>query len=66
MERLAKEKISKQQQILLLRRELSSQLDNIDSALLFPEADLANGVRERGKHLGRGWPGPLLDEMKFI
>lgn len=49
MERLAKEKISKQQQILLLRRELSSQLDNVDNALLFLDGDLTNGTRERGK-----------------
>lgn len=49
MERLAKEKIAKQQQILLLRRELSTHFDNIDSTLLLPEADLGNGLRERGK-----------------
>lgn len=48
MERLAKDKITKQQRILLLRREGSGYLDNMDSALLFPETDLGS-VRERGK-----------------
>lgn len=47
MERLAKEKIAKQQQILILRRKLSARFDNIDSTIHLPEAE-GNGIRERG------------------
>lgn len=48
MERLAKEKIAKQQQILILRRKLSARFDNIDSTIHLPEGE-GNGIRERGK-----------------
>ena len=48
MERLAKEKIAKQQQILVLRRELSSQLDQIDSTSGLLDGEMGNGTRERG------------------
>lgn len=48
MERLAKEKIAKKQQILILRRQLSARFDNIDSTIHLPEVD-GNDIRERGK-----------------
>lgn len=48
MERLAKEKIAKQQQILILRRKLSARFDNIDSTIHLPDGEGNNGIRERG------------------
>lgn len=50
MERLAREKIAKQQQILLLRRELSARFDNIDSTIILADGDVGNGIRERGMY----------------
>ncbi|GAB0088074.1 probable GPI-anchored adhesin-like protein PGA55 [Sergentomyia squamirostris] len=48
MERLAKEKISSQQRIIVLKRELSSQFENIDFSTILPETDsAANSIRER-------------------
>lgn len=50
MERLAKEKVAQQKRILILKRELSQQLDHADSTFLLPENDGINsGVRERCK-----------------
>lgn len=49
MERLAKEKIAKQQQIILLRRELSAHIDNFDSTIMMTDGEVGNGIRERGK-----------------
>lgn len=48
MERLAKEKIAKQQQIMLLRRQLAVRFDNIDSTIHLLDAEGNNGTRERG------------------
>lgn len=50
MERLAKEKIAKQQQILLLRRQLAARFDNIDSTIQLPDSEVSNGIRERGEN----------------
>ncbi|XP_055703142.1 uncharacterized protein LOC129801810 isoform X2 [Phlebotomus papatasi] len=48
MERLAKEKISSQQRIIVLKRELSSQYENIDFSTILPESDApTNSIRER-------------------
>lgn len=57
MERLAKEKIAKQQQIITLRRELSLHIDTFDSTIMLTDAnDVGNGngnsnggIRERGE-----------------
>lgn len=51
MERLAKEKIAKQQQILILRRQLAARFDNmnIDSTIQLPDSEISNGIRERGR-----------------
>lgn len=51
MERLAKEKIAKQQQIILLRRELSAHIDNFDSTIILTDGEVGNGIRERGTYL---------------
>lgn len=48
MERLAKEKIAKQQQIILLRRELSAHIDNFDSTIMLTDGEVGNSIRERG------------------
>lgn len=50
MERLAKEKIAKQQQIILLRRELSAHIDNFDSTIILNDGEVGNGIRERGTY----------------
>ncbi|XP_055696015.1 mucin-2-like isoform X2 [Lutzomyia longipalpis] len=48
MERLAKEKISSQQRIIVLKRELSSQYENIDFSTILPESDIpTSSIRER-------------------
>ncbi|XP_059611594.1 uncharacterized protein LOC132258333 isoform X2 [Phlebotomus argentipes] len=48
MERLAKEKISSQQRIIVLKRELSSQYENIDFSAILPESEVpTNSIRER-------------------
>lgn len=52
MERLAKEKISSQQRIIVLKRELSSQYENIDFSTILPESDApTNSIRERGNFI---------------
>lgn len=50
MERLAKEKIAKQQQIIILRRELSAHIDNYDSTSILTDGEVGNGIRERGSY----------------
>lgn len=49
MERLAKDKIAKQQQIITLRRELSLHIDNYDSTIMLTDSETGNSIRERGK-----------------
>lgn len=49
MERLAKDKIAKQQQIITLRRELSLHIDNYDSTIMLTDSEVGNSIRERGK-----------------
>lgn len=49
MERLAKEKIAKQQQILTLRRELSLHIDSFDSTIMLTDSEVGNSIRERGE-----------------
>lgn len=49
MERLAKEKIAKQEKIELLRRKLNVRFDNYASTIQLPDGEGSNGIRERGK-----------------
>lgn len=50
MERLAKEKIAKQQIILNLRKDMP-HLENIDAPMVLPDIDFSrNGIRERGRY----------------
>lgn len=49
MERLAKDKIAKQQQIITLRRELSLHIDNYDSTIMLTDSEIGNSIRERGE-----------------
>lgn len=48
MERLAKEKIVKQEKLEQLRHQISSRFDSMHSTIQLPDGDGSNGIRERG------------------
>lgn len=49
MERLAKEKIAKQEKLKLLRHQISTRFDNMHSTTIqLPDGEGINGIRERG------------------
>lgn len=49
MERLAKEKIAKQEKIELLQQQFSMRMDKLHSTIHLPDGEGSNGIRERGK-----------------
>lgn len=48
MERLAKEKIAKQERLKFLRHQVSTRFDNMHSTIQLPDGEGSNGIRERG------------------
>lgn len=51
MERLAKEKIAKQEKLEVLRHQMSTRFDNIHSTIQLPDSEGSNGIRERGNKI---------------
>lgn len=53
MERLAKEKIAKQEKLKFLRHQMSARFDNMHSTTIqLPDVEGNNGIRERGMSVG--------------
>lgn len=49
MERLAKEKIAKQEKLKFLRHQMSNRFENMHSTTIqLPDGEGSNGIRERG------------------
>lgn len=49
MERLAKEKIAKQEKLELLQQQFSMRMDKLHSTIQLPDGEGNNGIRERGR-----------------
>lgn len=54
MERLAREKISFQQRLSSLKKEISSQYDSVDFAALLPDVPPPSALKAPQVHLGAG------------
>ncbi|XP_059490301.1 max-binding protein MNT-like isoform X2 [Neocloeon triangulifer] len=54
MERLAREKISFQQRLSSLKKEISSQYDSVDFAALLPDVPAPSALKASQVHLGSG------------
>lgn len=48
MERLAKDKIAKQEKLEILRQQMSKRFENMNSTIQLPDSEDCNGIRERG------------------